>query len=399
MRSPKILSLFLAVVCAVSCSVAVLAAEVDCDSTYCFSASDFAGEEKLTGVCITGLPEADFGTVMLGTRVVRPGDILSAGQLEKLSFHPLRTEKDQAVTVTYLPIYENRVAPAATMTISIRGKEDKAPVAQDTALETYKNLANTGKLPASDPEGEEITYTLIRNPKRGQVTINADGSYTYTPKKNKVGTDSFTYTATDPAGNVSRTATVTVEILKPRDKGQYADTLGYDCRFAAEWMKNSGIFVGETISGQSCFQPERLVTRGEFMAMLVESLGLQVDEDATTTGFTDHAPTWLKPYLAAALRSGLTQNWPYGETFGASEPITGAEAALLLQNALALPKGEQSAAADAPAWAQDALAVMSQYGLELDARASMTRGQVAMALYQAKCLMPSAPGMMVFGKQ
>ncbi len=390
MRSKKFLSLMLALACALSVTVAAVAAEVDCDSSYCFSAADFAGEEKLTGVCITGLPEANAGTVMLGTRVVRPGDILSAGQLEKLTFHPLRTEKDQAVTVTYLPIYENRVAPAATMTISIRGKEDKAPVAQDTALETYKNLANTGKLPASDPEGEAITYTVIRSPKRGQVTVNADGSYTYTPKKNKVGTDSFTYTATDPAGNVSRTATVTVEILKPKDKGQYADTLGYDCRFAAEWMKNSGIFVGETISGQSCFQPDRVVTRGEFLAMLVESLDLKVDQDATTTGFTDHVPTWLKPYLAAALRSGLTENWPHGESFGADQPITGGEAAVLMQNALDMPTSAEE---------MDAVAVMAEYGLDLTADAPMTRGQVAQTLYHVSKLAPTAPGMLVFGKQ
>ncbi len=331
--------------------------------------------------------------------MVRHGDILSAGQLEKLTFQPLRTETDQEVTVTYLPIYENRVASAATMTISIRGKEDKAPIAQDSVLETYKNLPNEGKLNASDPEGESITYTVIRNPKRGQVTVNADGSYTYTPKKNKVGTDSFTYTATDPAGNVSRTATVTVEILKPKDKGQYADTVGSDCRFAAEWMKNTGIFVGEKISGKSCFQPDKTVSRGEFMAMLVESLGLKVDEDATTTGFTDNVPTWLKPYLNAALRAGLTENWPHGTTFAAEQPITGAEAALLLQNALDMPRTAQETMADVPAWAEDALTVMAAHGLQLNANAAMTRGQVACALYRAHQLLPEAPGMLVFSKQ
>ena len=114
------------------------------------------------------------------------------------------------------------------MTIGIRGKENKAPTAEDSALETYKNLENTGKLKVSDPEGEQLTYTLVRQPKRGTVTISEDGSFTYTPKKNKVGVDSFTYTAADPAGNVSREATVTVTILKPSDTTQYTDTLGVD---------------------------------------------------------------------------------------------------------------------------------------------------------------------------
>ena len=40
------------------------------------------------------------------------------------------------------------------MTISIRSKENQAPVAESTALETYKNLEATGTLTATDPEGE-----------------------------------------------------------------------------------------------------------------------------------------------------------------------------------------------------------------------------------------------------
>ncbi len=383
----NLICLAMAFVCL--CSVPAFAAQVECDSVYCFSAEDFAQNEGLTGVCITGLPDPAMGTVLLGTRVVRPGDILSAGQLKMLTFQPLRTEDDQQVQVTYLPIYENTVASSATMTISIRGKEDKAPAAEDQALETYKNLPNSGMLKANDPEGEALTYTLIRGPKRGQVSISEDGSFTYTPKKNKVGTDSFTYTATDPAGNVSRTATVTIQILKPKDKSQYADTVGLECRFAAEWMKNTGVFVGETISGKPCFQPERTVTRGAFTAMLVDALGLKVDEDAVTTGFTDHVPTWLKPYLAAALRSGLTENWPHGETFGANEPITGAEAAVLLQNALNLPRGESDSA----------VTTMAQNGLPLAADQAMTRSQVAQALYRACQMAKEVPGTMVFGEK
>ena len=159
MRLKKPLSLALAVVLALCVTGTVLAAEVDCDGVYCFSSEDFAGDEPLRGICITGLPDRSAGTVMLGTRVIRSGDILSADQLQQLTFHPLRTEDDAAATVTYLPIYENRVAPAATMTISIKGKEDLAPIAEDCALETYKNLAIDGKLKVSDPEGSALTYT------------------------------------------------------------------------------------------------------------------------------------------------------------------------------------------------------------------------------------------------
>ncbi len=395
----RTMCLLLAAVCALCLAGAVAAAEVDCDSRYCFSGEDFSDGEALSGICITGLPASSAGTVMLGTRVVRAGDILTAQQLEQLTFQPLRTEDDLDVTVTYLPIYKNRVAPATTMTISIRGKEDKAPVAEDSALETYKNLANSGKLKASDPEGGSLTYTITRNPKRGEVTIHEDGTFTYMPKKNKVGTDSFTYTATDTAGNVSREATVTIQVLKTTNKPTYSDTIGRSCRFAAEWMKNTGLFIGETIGGEACFRPDRTVTRGEFVTMLVQSLGIPVDRDATCTGFTDEAPAWLKPYLAAALRAGLTAGWQGGTVFGAEQPITGAEAALMLQNALDLPVSATDQYADAPEWAVSALCVMADHGIALEADSPLTRSQTAEALYRASRLAQTAPGMAVFAKQ
>ena len=371
-----------------------LSAQVDCDSIYCFSGLEFG--ENLTGVCILDLPRSETGTVLLGTRVVRRGDILAADQLNKLTFQPLRTEQDAQAIVTYLPIYENRVEKEQALTISIRGKVDKAPVAEDSVLETYKNLANQSKLKAGDPEGSALTFTLVRGPKRGDVSIAADGSFTYTPKKNKVGTDSFTYTATDAAGNVSREATVTVRILKPTDKTFYADTMGNNCRFAAEWMKNTGLFVGETVGQQLCFRPEMAVTKGEFVTMLVQALGLAVDEQASQIGFADDCPPWLRPYLAAAHRAGLTANWPGGSNFGANQPITGAEAALMIQNALDLTTSVMAGDQDVANWA---VAVMAENGVNLTAEAALTRSDVALALYRVSKLAPTAPGMQVLAKQ
>lgn len=373
---------------------AAMAAEVECDSVYCFSALDFSEDEGLAGVCITGLPRPEAGTVMLGSRVVRSGDILTAQQLAQLTFIPLKTETDQDVTITYLPIYENRVETAATVTISIFGKKDQAPVAEDSALETYKNLANTGKLSAYDPEGGTLTYTITRGPKRGEVSIQEDGTFTYTPKKNKVGTDSFTYTVTDGAGNVSREATVTIQVLKTNASATYSDTLSQDCRFAAEWLKNTGLFTGETINGKACFQPQKGMTRGEFVAMLVKSLDIAVDEEATYTGFADDCPSWVKPYLAAALRSGLTAGWPHGAAFGAEDAITGAEAALMIQNALDLTVSAAAMEAE-----NTAVAVLAENGLKLNAGQAMTRADVAIALYQVSLLSPTAPGMTVFAQQ
>ena len=332
MMYTRFLALFCAVVCAFGLCAGASAVEVDSGSTYCFGARDFLDEE-ITGICITDLPE-NMGALMLDSRVLREGDVLTADQISRMTLCPLDAETDRTLEVGYLPIYSGHVAEGAVMTISIRGKENKPPVAEDSALETYKNLPNTGKLKASDPENQPLTFTVTRQPRRGTVTITGDGSFTYTPKKNKVGIDSFVYTAADPAGKVSREATVTVTILKPSDATQYTDTAGKGCRFAAEWMKQTGIFTGETVGENPCFSPERQVTRGEFVTMLVKALDIPVEEDVTQTGYTDEIPLWLQPYLAAAVRSGLTDGLENPQIFDADSPMTAAEADVLLRNAL-----------------------------------------------------------------
>lgn len=379
MFTKKLLSLLMALCCVLGLTGAAIAASVDCDEVYCFSGGDFSDDETLTGICITGLPDSKTGTVMLGSRVLQPGDILTVAQIQQMTFVPLLTESDTEATLSYMPIYENRVDKATVMTMSIRGKEDKAPVAVDSSMETYKNMANEGKLNVADPEGQKLTYTVTRQPKRGTVTLRADGTFLYTPKKNKVGTDSFTYTAVDPAGKVSREATVTIQILKPADGARYSDTDA----FTAEWLRSTGIFVGEQLGGDLCFQPEKTVTRGEFMTMLVKVLDIPLDEKATYTGFSDSAPDWLKPYLAAALRAGLTENWPDGSIFDTYEVMTGLEAALLVQNGLDLTVSTMIGKddTDLPMWAATALQAMADNGIAMETDA-MTRAEAADLLYQ-----------------
>lgn len=381
----RFLCLMTALACVLGMGLGVRAAEVDCDSVYCFSDADFQMQEPVVGICITDLPQAQTGTIMLGSRVIRPGDILTAEQLTQMTFSPLWTEEGQDAMITYLPIYEDHVAGEATMTISIRGKQDKEPVAEDSALETYRNLPNDGVLKASDPEGKALTFTVTRQPKRGTVEIREDGSFTYTPKKNKVGVDSFTYTAADPAGKVSREATVTIQILKPTEDTQYTDTVGSECRFTAEWMKNTGIFAGEQVGSDRCFGPEKTVTRGEFLAMTMRALEIPVEESAAYTGFGDDCADWLKPYLAAAMRSGIVRGYSSeeGPVFKPDQAITGAEAAAVLRNALDLPAAVISEDIDQPAWQVIALTTVADSGITLTDSETVTRSETANALYQA----------------
>lgn len=372
-----------AVLLILSVPLGAAAAEAERLDVYCFGQEAFS-REGLTGICITALPESRVGTAALGNRVVRPGDVLTAEQAAQLSFLSARPEEDVSIQVSYLPIFADRVEREVTETFSIRGKEDKPPVAEDSALETYKNLANTGKLKVHDPEGMAMTFMVTRQPKRGTVTISGDGSFTYTPKNNKVGIDSFTYTATDPAGKTSREATVTITILKSTAGSTYTDTLGRDCCFAAEWMKNTGIFTGEELAGNSCFNPEKIVTRGEFVTMLVKSLEIPVEEALTYTGYADEIPGWLKPYLAAAVRSGLTADLSQQDMFYAAAPMETGDAAVMLCSALDLT-AEAAVQEDTGAmesWENAALSALRGQGITLEANTSLTREEAARVLYE-----------------
>ena len=58
-----------------------------------------------------------------------------------------------------------------------------------------------------DLNGDALTAALVTGPRNGNVTLNSNGSFTYTPNANYSGSDSFTYRAND--GTSGTTATVT----------------------------------------------------------------------------------------------------------------------------------------------------------------------------------------------
>ena len=357
----------------------------------CFSPDDFSREESaLTGICITGVPDPETGRIVLGSRVIRPGDVLTAQQMEQMVFLPAFARSDAQALIRYLPVIDNRVRQETHMVISLRGKENQAPVSEDFTAETYKNLPLEGLLKVSDPEEESLSFTLTRAPRRGSVIFREDGSFLYTPEKNKVGTDSFTYVATDPAGNRSRQTTVTIRILKTSDSLLYADTQGLSCRFEAEWLRRCGIFTGEQISGQLCFSPGEGVTRGQFLAMLMDTLELPVDHGATDSGFSDGAPPWLIPYLSAGLQAGIIRGSgsPDGPVFAPEQLITGEEAAAMIQAALhftvpTLWEGNGTVAA----WTEDATAALRGEDLALpEGPVLVTRADAAVILYRVSKL-------------
>jgi hypothetical protein len=66
----------------------------------------------------------------------------------------------------------------------------------------------------SDVEGDLLSAVLVSGPKYGGLTLNSDGSFTYTPNAGFTGKDSFTYRASDGVDQGS-TATVNITVNPP----------------------------------------------------------------------------------------------------------------------------------------------------------------------------------------
>ena len=81
--------------------------------------------------------------------------------------------------------------------------EEGAPQVWDMEVRTYRDIPSQGQFLASDPEGDEMTFALLDEPRKGVVVIEGD-CFTYTPDEGISGSDRFTYTATDSEG--ARTA-------------------------------------------------------------------------------------------------------------------------------------------------------------------------------------------------
>ena len=207
-----------------------------------------------------------------------------------------------------------------------KGKEeakavDGAPVAENMEIKVYRGVPYEGEFRAVDNEGDEVTFAIAQEPKKGMVALTEDGlGFVYTPG-GKLGTDSFTYTAIDAYGNISLPATVSITIEKANSGVCYADMGGSRAHTAAVDLAEHGVFVGAKIGDSYFFEPERTLSRGEFVAMALAAMDVSA-EDVQMTGFCDDA----------GVVSGVST--AEGVAFRANDAITLNEAAVVLNRLL-----------------------------------------------------------------
>ena len=257
-------------------------------------------------------------------------------------------------------------ALANDTTIEIGTCPNTAPIAENLELETFRDVQVQGIFKALDPDGDLLTFEITTIPKKGAIAPLDGAAFTYTPSKGAKGKDSFTYVAVDANGGVSSAATVKIEIKKQSAKTTYSDMDGNPAHYAALALSEAGIFTGEQLGGEYFFRPDETVSRSEFLAMCLKLAETEPIGGITRTGFYDDSaiPAWAKPYVSAAVMSGLVSGSRNGEgqlVFNSNNPVSFAEAAVILNNALGLTDVVSVAAIDTevssgtvPAWAAGA---------------------------------------------
>lgn len=108
----------------------------------------------------------------------------------------------------------------ATVTINVTPVND-VPTATDDAYSVEEDGALTvdasGVLANdTDGDGDTLTPTVVDGPQNGQLTMNADGSFSYVPNANFNGADSFTYRVSDGTSE-SSLATVAITVMPVND--------------------------------------------------------------------------------------------------------------------------------------------------------------------------------------
>ncbi|EJK2183548.1 tandem-95 repeat protein, partial [Vibrio parahaemolyticus] len=129
---------------------------------------------------------------------------------------------------------------------------DKATVVEDTPT-IIKVLGND----TFEGDGKVVSLDANSGPANGTVSVNPDGSVTYTPNDNYQGTDSFTYIVT--SGGVSESTTVSVDVTPVNDAPVAKDDTAItdeDTPVTIDVLPNDNDIDGDKLSIQSASVPE-----------------------------------------------------------------------------------------------------------------------------------------------
>ena len=368
-----------------------------------FSDGDFKSALALANfdtITITEIPSSTEGTLILGGRRVGKGRVIKQKNLGALVFIPA----SESVTECSFKFTVDGYAGGSEIECILKfiDKVNYAPEAlgdsvSASIIQTQQSISVYGNLDANDPENDNLEFIIVTYPKKGTLTLTEmdSGRYCYTPNKNLTGKDKFTYVVRDEYGNYSKPMTVSVKITERLCDTVYRDMQDREEYNATVAMAAMGIMSGKQIGDDLYFEPDKTVTRAEFVAMAMKCVGIRADSTMQSTYFDDDEDisASLKGYIATAQRVGyISGDFKDGKlVFSPNEEITKYEAAKILSAMIGKNgEGEESVFAgddSIPVWARAGVYAMCSLGI-FDNQDSttlsdkVTRGDAAEFLYR-----------------
>ena len=348
-------------------------------ATIVFSEEDLTenllGPRELTGLLVTAV-RCDGGEFLLDGASLTEGKVIEREHFAELSFLPVAETAD--ATLDFLPIFAEGTAEitgnSSRITVSVGNERNFAPTAADLQISGYRNIDIPIALSAYDREDDRLTYTVVSAPSRGTLAV-VDDTLIYSPAPDKSGKATFTYYASDSAGNTSELATVTIDIRRQTTDVWYDDLAGSKLQHAAITLAEEGIYCGRSIGGHRVFDADETVSRGECITLAAAALDFPLN--ASVSAALTEEQGWQSAYLAAAAEAEIITDARYDDA------VTGAEAAAILARMMGVSATRISADGTVPTWASADVSALTEFGIMTDTSnlsQSITRGELAVWL-------------------
>ena len=377
------------------------------DGEICFDINDFdmALGASAASITVKSLPSSESGRLMLGNLYVVENQVIQREDFDSLRFIP-RSGNAADCYFTFSP---NNSGYAICCQLKVTKSVNYSPVAtngNEVYAWTQTDISAYGVLKGYDPDGDALKFEITSLPRKGiiEITNTSTGDYKYTPYDGATGKDSFTYRVRDSYGNYSEEITVNMRVEKLKTRLVFSDMRDSEAVNAAMIVTDMELMnVTANKDGTITFSPKEKVTKEEFIAMIMKTMGAKGVPVLGVTRFADDSDISgeYKGYMEAAFSLGIIQGERKddGIYVNPKNEITLAEAAVII-NRIIGASAETSMTvfkdeSDIPAWAKSSVTALTELGIlqktngKINPSSPLTREQTARILmslleYQGK---------------
>ena len=229
--------------------------------------SEYADGEEVNSVTVLSLPEISEGTLKLGALDVFKGQRIAANSINRLKFIPAYSGAEASFTFSV-----NEAGDECDCEVFALSTENAAPAAESKTVYTKQNVKINCFFDVTDPDGDDVVCSVISQPSHGLLSVNGT-NFTYTPKPNHIGSDNFVCAFEDKYGNKSEPVTVKVKTERSKCGFVYSDMKDNKAEYAAYLLAERDILKGQTVADTVSFEPDKTVTRADFIVMAMKAAG------------------------------------------------------------------------------------------------------------------------------